>query len=170
MFGNLISKMKGAALGTLSGDTCEIKVAMLGPRRAGKTSMLTAMYERFEQSLLQESIAQELKIIPDDNTMRVLLQNYKELSDVIMKGGNISSAILGDSEEHDYSFAIKNRAQGENGKTLAQITFKDYPGGWLTGEKSSGKDACQHENNRNHNDLDRSCMNNFFNQFRIFRQ
>lgn len=137
MFGNLISKMKGAALGTLSGDTCEIKVAMLGPRRAGKTSMLTAMYERFEQSLLQESIAQELKIIPDDNTMRVLLQNYKELSDVIMKGGNISSAILGDSEEHDYSFAIKNRAQGENGKTLAQITFKDYPGGWLTGEKSS---------------------------------
>ena len=75
MLGNFLGKIKGAALGTLSGETCEIKVAMLGPRRAGKTSMLTAMYERFEQSLLQESIAQELKIIPDNNTKSVLLQN-----------------------------------------------------------------------------------------------
>ena len=137
MFGTLVDKIKSSALGTLSGDTCEIKVAMLGPRRAGKTSMLTAMYERFEQSLLQEDIARELKIIPDAYTMDVLLKNYKELQDVIMKGGNISSAILGDSEEHEYSFSIKNRAQAENGKTLAKITFKDYPGGWLTSDRNS---------------------------------
>lgn len=136
MLDKIINKIKSSALGTLSGDTCEIKVAMLGPRRAGKTSMLTAMYERFEQSLLQESIAQELKINPDEYTMDVLLKNYKELQSVIMAGGNISSAILGDSEEHEYSFAIKNRAQ-ENGKTLAKITFKDYPGGWLTSDNDS---------------------------------
>ncbi len=67
----------------------------------------------------------------------VLLKNYKELQSVIMKGGNISSAILGDSEEHEYSFEIKNRAQAENGKTLAEIVFKDYPGGWLTSDKDS---------------------------------
>lgn len=137
MLSKFINKIKSSALGTLSGDTCEIKVAMLGPRRAGKTSMLTAMYERFEQSLLQESIAHELKIIPDEYTMNVLLKNYKELEDVIRKGGNISSAILGDSEEHEYSFAIKNRAQAENGKTLAKIIFKDYPGGWLTSDRDS---------------------------------
>ena len=71
MLDKVINKMKSSALGTLSGDTCEIKVAMLGPRRAGKTSMLTAMYERFEQSLLQESIARELKITPDEYTMDV---------------------------------------------------------------------------------------------------
>lgn len=137
MFDKFIEKIKSSALGALSGDACEIKVAMLGPRRAGKTSMLTAMYERFEQSLFQESIDRELKIIPDDYTMEVLLKNYKELESVIMKGGNISSAILGDSEEHEYSFSIKNRVQADNGKTLAKIIFKDYPGGWLTSDKNS---------------------------------
>lgn len=140
MLKNIVRRIKSSALGTLSGDTCEIKVAMLGPRRAGKTSMLSAMYERFEQSLFQESIAQELKTIPDENTMNILAKNYEELCNVILKGGNISSAILGDSEEHEYSFAIKNRAQ-ENGKTLAKITFKDYPGGWLT----SGNDSSDYK-------------------------
>ena len=108
MLKKIIGKIKSSALGTLSGDTCEIKVAMLGPRRAGKTSMLTAMYERFEQSLLQESITQELQIIPDDYTINVLVKNYRELCNVIKQGGNIASAILGDSEEHEYSFSIKN--------------------------------------------------------------
>jgi len=137
MFNGLINKIRSNALGTLSGDICEIKVAMLGPRRAGKTSMLTAMYERFEQSLLQENIEQELKIVPDRNTMSVLMNNYKELADVIMKGGNISSAILGDSEEHEYTFAVKNKGQETTGKTLAKIVFKDYPGGWLTSDRDS---------------------------------
>ena len=56
----------------LKRDTLEIRVAMVGPRRAGKTSMLSAMFERFENALLAEKVADKVCLAADPDTADVL--------------------------------------------------------------------------------------------------
>lgn len=111
-------------------DTLDIRVAMLGPRRAGKTSMLSAMYERFENSLLVERIADDIHLSADSATAKALSANYLELIRVIQAGEPVAQAITGDSEAKSYLFELKrSRADA---RPQIRLAFQDYPGGWLT--------------------------------------
>lgn len=113
----------------LKQNPLEIHVAMLGPRRAGKTSMLSAMYERFENALIAEQVAGKVWMTADADTSKTLSANYMELIDTIVKGGNIAGAITGDSEAHAYRFALKKNASVPEAQI--RLLFQDYPGGWL---------------------------------------
>ena len=113
----------------LNRETLEIRVAMLGPRRAGKTSMLSAMFERFENSLMAEQVSDKVWLSADADTAQVLSVNYRELIDTIQRGGNIAGAITGDSEAHAYGFDLKKK-HGDK-KVQIRLVFQDYPGGWL---------------------------------------
>ncbi len=123
MLGNLLEKV-------LPRDTLEIRVAMLGPRRAGKTSVLSAMFERFENSLLVEKVSDQMALSADPDTADVLSENYSELISAIRAGGNIAGAITGDSEARSYGFDLKRRRSDE--KVQIRLSFQDYPGGWLS--------------------------------------
>ena len=122
--------MVGRLIGNLiSRDECEIRIAMLGPRRAGKTSMLTAMYERFENALLAEKVSDCISLTADRDTEEILTRNYEELERLIRSGGSVSEAIVGDAEAKEYRFYIKRSSKEE--KVQVGLTFQDYPGGWL---------------------------------------
>ena len=117
-------------------ETLEIRVAMIGPRRAGKTSMLSAMFERFENALMAEHIADKVWLAADPDTVNVLKANYTELMETIRKGGNIAGAITGDSEAHTYGFDLKKKHDDED--VQIRLVFQDYPGGWLmAGERNT---------------------------------
>lgn len=119
----------------LKRDTLEIRVAMLGPRRAGKTSMLSAMFERFENALIAEQVSDKVWLTADPDTSKVLSDNYKELIETIRRGGNIAGAITGDSEAHTYGFDLKKKASDD--QIQIRLRFQDYPGGWLmAGERN----------------------------------
>lgn len=113
----------------VSRDTLEIRVAMVGPRRAGKTSMLSAMYERFENALISEGVSDQVALSADADTMQILSANYKELIRVIKSGKNIAEAITGDSEARSYSFDLKRSRNTTD--IQIHLSFQDYPGGWL---------------------------------------
>lgn len=123
MLGSLLEKV-------LPRDTLEIRVAMLGPRRAGKTSVLSAMFERFENALLAEKVSDQMSLSADPETEDVLSENYSELISAIRAGGNIAGAIIGDSEARSYGFALKRRRSDKD--VQIRIAFQDYPGGWLS--------------------------------------
>lgn len=133
MFGNLIDRV-------VTRKTAEIRIAMLGPRRAGKTSMLTAMYERFENALIAEKVANQVFLEADENTKKVLSANFAELRRIIEEGGNVSEAITGDSEARTYSFDLKRSRASRD--TQIRLIFQDYPGGWLV---SGANDASNYE-------------------------
>lgn len=123
MFDSLLEKLAPR-------DTLEIRVAMLGPRRAGKTSVLSAMFERFENALLAEKVADQMALSADPDTEAVLSDNYSELISAIKAGGNVAGAIVGDSEAHSYGFDLKRRRSDD--KSQIRLVFQDYPGGWLS--------------------------------------
>ena len=112
-----------------SRETLEIRVAMLGPRRAGKTSMLSAMFERFENALMAERIADLMALSADTKTAAALAANYSELIRIINEGGNVAGAITGDSEAHSYGFDLKRSPSSKD--VQIRLSFQDYPGGWL---------------------------------------
>lgn len=123
----------------LDSDPIEIRVAMLGPRRAGKTSMLSAMFERFETALLAEKVADKMHLSADSGTETTLRDNYSELKAVIQRGGNISEAITGDSEAHTYGFTLKRHRTDP--EPQIRLVFQDYPGGWLMAGARDPTDA-----------------------------
>ena len=107
----------------------DIRVAMLGPRRAGKTSVLTAMYERFENSLLVERVFDNIHLSAAPSTADVLQANYRELIRVIQAGEPIAQAITGDAEAKTYQFEL--RRTSTDAEPQIRLSFQDYPGGWL---------------------------------------
>lgn len=123
----------------LKRDTLEIRVAMVGPRRAGKTSMLSAMFERFENALLAEKVADKVCLAADPDTADVLSANYTELIRTIREGGNIAGAITGDSEAHSYGFDLKRRRDDQD--VQIRLSFQDYPGGWLMAGERDASDS-----------------------------
>lgn len=122
----------------LKQDVLEINVAMLGPRRAGKTSMLTAMYERFENALLTERISEQMALSADPNTVQTLGDNYRKLISQIREGKDIAEAIIGDSDARSYQFELKR--PGAADEVQIRLTFQDYPGGWLMSGRSNKAD------------------------------
>ena len=122
----------------LKQDVLEINVVMLGPRRSGKTSMLTAMYERFENALLAEQISEQMALTASPNTAQVLGDNYRKLIEQIRDGKDIAEAITGDSDARSYQFELKRSIAADD--VQIRLSFQDYPGGWLMSGRNNKSD------------------------------
>ena len=101
----------------------EIKIAMLGARAVGKTSLLTAMYDQFENTIGQTN----LQLIPDSKSNAILqekLGQLKSLVDEFEATGGIPPDTIGVK-----SFIFDLGKKG--GKPSIRLNFQDYCGDYL---------------------------------------
>ncbi|CAD5964805.1 hypothetical protein [Planktothrix agardhii] len=101
----------------------EIKITMLGARAVGKTSLLTAMYDQFENTIGQTN----LQLIPDLKSNAILqekLGQLKSLVDEFEATGGIPPDTIGVK-----SFIFDLGKKG--GKPSIRLNFQDYCGDYL---------------------------------------
>jgi hypothetical protein len=102
-------------------------IAMLGGRGVGKTSMLTAMCHDFDRSTDDAS----LQLIAEPQTQMMLdqricqLMRVAESNDTLIDPGKFDG---GTSSPNEYRFELIHLSSD----TQFDITFHDYPGGYLT--------------------------------------
>jgi len=112
----------------------KINILMIGNSGVGKTSTLTAMYDRFNR-VVDKNL--ELQLIPDDKTANKLSIKLKELkrqigSDLIRAKPTLS----GTSYHNDFKFIV---AKDEDSSKRIELIFKDFPGGYLESERQKVK-------------------------------
>ncbi|MDF5715157.1 MAG: hypothetical protein PUP93_15055 [Rhizonema sp. NSF051] len=82
----------------------ELKIAMLGARGVGKTSLLTAMYEQFEETIGQTN----LQLTPDLESSALLQERLGQLKSLLdhyeAKGG-----MDGRSDPRSFVFDLGNK-------------------------------------------------------------
>ena len=114
----------------------EFNVIMLGSRRVGKTSLLTAMYHQYQRAIAKTAI----ELFPDPRTKETLEEKLKELQNL-----NETEVIYGEGEEgipptespgtpdliRSYIFDVKRKARKE---TPIRLHFWDYPGDYIEQE------------------------------------
>lgn len=100
----------------------QLKIAMLGPRGVGKTSLLTAMYEQFEHTIGKTN----LQLTPDLESSAILQERLGELKSLTdnfeAKGG-----IEGTESPRSFIFALGKKGA----KASVQLHFQDFPGGYF---------------------------------------
>jgi hypothetical protein len=100
----------------------EFKITMLGPGGVGKTSLLTAMYDRFDATL----DAMNLQFVPDSETAAILtekLGQLKSLTDEFEATGGLEKT------ENTNSFRFGIGMPGK--KSFLKLQFIDYPGEFM---------------------------------------
>lgn len=105
-------------------------VTMLGPSRVGKTSLLTALRIAGDDYFAGTPVSVE----PENEATRAAFN----ANDNLMKGELASrkfspDALPGDLEAHQYGLVVD---AGVDSHQLI-LRFLDYPGGWLSNERSS---------------------------------
>ncbi len=107
----------------------ELQVTMLGPSGVGKTTLLTAVYDQFEENIG----ATDLEFKPDDESLGIIDDNLialKSLTDVYEAKGRTgiegTEAIAGPESLRSFLFGLGKKAQTPS----MQIRFRDYPGGY----------------------------------------
>lgn len=101
----------------------EIKITMLGATGVGKTSLLTAMYDQFENTIGQTN----LQLIPDLKSNAILqekLGELKSLVDEFEATGGIQQTRRG---VHSFIFDLGKKG----GKPSIRLNFQDYYGDYL---------------------------------------
>ncbi|MBW4508414.1 MAG: hypothetical protein KME64_18140 [Scytonematopsis contorta HA4267-MV1] len=109
----------------------EIKIAMLGASGVGKTSLLTAMYEQFAETIGKTN----LQLTPDLESAAVLQERLGELKSLLdnfeAKGG-----INGSSSERSFIFDLGKKGS----QPFLTLNFNDFPGNYLqSGATSNNK-------------------------------
>ncbi|MDO5115873.1 MAG: hypothetical protein Q4D58_07240 [Synergistaceae bacterium] len=132
MLSGFLETIKNGACNVIRGDkVCEVRVVMLGARGAGKSSMLTAMYERFRQSKMSSDYDKHISINGDEATNNVMKSQYDALCKMANSDGDITNAIKPSTGERTYKYTISDDTKsGEDSRIV--VSFTDYPGGWLT--------------------------------------
>lgn len=107
----------------------ELQITMLGPSGVGKTTLLTAMYEQFENNVANT----DLQLTPDENSSAVLqdtLIDLKSLLDSFEARGRIgvkgTEADAGPDSLRSFNFGLGKKGK----KTSLTLRFRDYPGGY----------------------------------------
>ena len=99
-----------------------LNVAMLGGSGVGKTSLLTAMYDRFEQNIGQAN----LQLTPDLESNAILGKQLGALKGMF-NCFEVEEGIPGNVEERGFVFDIGKRGESAS----LRLHFIDYPGGYL---------------------------------------
>jgi Double-GTPase 2 len=100
----------------------EIKIAMLGASGVGKTSLLTAMYEQFAETIGKTN----LQLTPDYESAALLQERLGELKSLLdnfeAKGG-----VNGSTNERSFIFDLGKKAS----QPFITLNFHDFPGNYL---------------------------------------
>ena len=121
----------------------EYKIGLVGPSRIGKTTLMTCVLEAGE-SLFKDS---DFSMVAndEDGTEGAITSNKDELNGAIKQGMTIgfNAAALGGSVDfRKYNFYLKNKLED-----IIQLSFIDFPGGWLKDKPSKWKSDCEPELN-----------------------
>ena len=102
----------------------EIKITMLGARAVGKTSLLTAMYDQFENTIGQTN----LQLIPDLKSNAILQEKLGELKSLVESQDEDIEATGGIPPNRGgvKSFIFDLGKKG--GKPSIRLNFQDYNG------------------------------------------
>ncbi len=105
----------------------EYQITMLGPSGVGKTSLLTAIYEKFEHTAGQI----EITIDPDSETLQQIQKCLVQLKSLTKKSNEIlirnNLGVRGTI--NPFSFYFDMGIHGSN--PSLRLHFQDYPGGWI---------------------------------------
>ncbi len=108
------------------------KIALLGPSRVGKTSLLTSILDDSENKLQKYS----LSISPHDLATRKRLdENLKNLK--TLNRSRLKASLRGTEEPFEYRFLLSLEK-----KPLINLSIKDYPGGWFGGYDGNWEKHC----------------------------
>ena len=105
----------------------EFKIAMLGARGVGKTSLLTAMYDQFERTVGEVG----LQFTPDQESAAILGERLGELK-VLLDDFEATGGIEGDVNSKSFIFDLGRKGT----KPAFRLKFQDFPGGFLHADAS----------------------------------
>lgn len=108
---------------TKSSQLPTLKIAMLGPTAVGKTSLLAAMYDQFE------NISRDLEIKPHEATKPILERRLERLKNSVEEDTiKVGKGLPPDTSRRSFMFDF-----GEIGAPPAlSLEFQDYPGEFIT--------------------------------------
>ena len=114
----------------------ELKVTMLGHRGVGKTSLLTAMYEQFDNTIGEAG----LQLIPDPESSALLQERLGELK-ALLDDFEATGGLEGTENPQSFKFNL-----GKQGfPPSLQLIFEDFPGGYLDGKDEEFVKKVMHE-------------------------
>ena len=128
----MLDRLSKKAEALIRGGSVDISVVMLGARGAGKTSMLTAMYERFCESRMDASYNGNIVIWADAFTKARMGTYYRKLRELAESRESVEQAIPGDSVANCYRYYVSSDLKDEAPRHQLSVSFTDYPGEWLS--------------------------------------
>jgi len=131
----MFKKFLKSIFGNTSEEDKTINILMVGASGVGKTSTLTAMYDKFNQ-VIDKSI--ELQLIPDTKTYNKLNKKLTELKrQVSTEYIRTRPTVSGTKTFDKFNFII---AKDKSSKQKVNLVFQDFPGGHLETERQKVKD------------------------------
>jgi hypothetical protein len=107
-----------------------LNVTMLGPSGVGKTSLLAAMYDQFD------NVSRDLQLLAEEESQSDLETRLKELKSIV----TCSSIKLTDDVTQTFNPRSFKFEFGQTGTAPAlEINFQDYPGEWLKQDEQKNK-------------------------------
>ncbi|MEA5500445.1 MAG: hypothetical protein WAN66_27005 [Limnoraphis robusta] len=98
-----------------------LNITMLGPSGVGKTSLLAAMYDQFE------NVSKDLQLIPDQDSKSILDMRLNELKSFVGDSIKVRGGISQTGEPRSFQFEF-----GEIGTSPSlKLNFQDYPGEYI---------------------------------------
>lgn len=107
-----------------------LKVTMLGPNGVGKTSLLAAIYDQFDQVIGYT----DLQLTAENESRKILEDRLAELKNLVGDKIRVRGGVPGTVEPREFLFSL-----GRTGTTPSalQLRFQDYPGEYLESEAAS---------------------------------
>jgi hypothetical protein len=104
-------------------------VAMLGPSRVGKTSLLTALKVAADDYFDGSPV----DVRPEDDVTRLAFARNNTLMLSELMAGRFSPDLEGDQEAQQYGLKVTSGVDTH----VMSLRFKDFPGGWLATSEES---------------------------------
>ena len=114
-------------------NNLQVKVLMMGGRRCGKTSVLAAMKQNFDEQCEKMGLIASYK---DINTLDVLEEKREEINDYFRGSENRTFSPDSNPTEDMTTYSMSISFKDKRGEI--DIEFTDFPGEWLSTKNGTG--------------------------------